>query len=235
MMNTVDICFVSVLGLTALVGVARGFLREFASVLAWVLACVAVFWVGPFVCAFVRSHVDSAFVADILSSVSLFFLVLVLVSLINTLCVGMTRGVLISPVDRLLGCVLGVLKGCVVLACIDLVSSCFVAREEIGLMQESALAPYVYHMSGALRAILPTKVQILLDDLARRNSAMSFGSGVAAAQGQKPEAGSAEEEAMLKHFGSLSPKASEGADANYTPAQQGQLDKIVSNQSARSA
>lgn len=223
-MNTVDFCVLSAIGITALIGIARGFIRELSSIMAWVLAGVATFWDVPFVNAFMRSHFESSFLADIITTVAVFLIAFIIVSLIGTVCASFIRGSMISPIDRLFGALLGSTKGIILISCLELISVCFVARNEMpSMIQQSVLIPYIYNLSDFVRSTLPDKARNFLDDLTYKNGSMTL----AQAQASRPVSPAKEGGDKLKELSTLIPKNPAGEEGSYTQTQQAHLNKIL--------
>jgi membrane protein required for colicin V production len=106
-----DIVAILLVGLASLAGLARGFVGEIVSLLAWVAGIAAVRFgfdlTKPFMMRFTGDEAGAA----ILSFVSLFLGAFILVRLIGGPVSRGTKGSIIGPVDRLLGLGFGAAKG----------------------------------------------------------------------------------------------------------------------------
>ncbi|MDR0625075.1 MAG: CvpA family protein [Holosporales bacterium] len=174
-MNIVDIVIAACVFFSFVVGISRGFIREISSIMAWVLAGVATFWDVPLLRIFIRSKIESALLADILTGASAFVIAFVIISLIGAICSGFVRGTLISPIDRALGALLGATKGIVILCCMEIIAECFVSRVEMPSPMKSSFLVnyYLYGLCDILRPLLPPSVNNYLDSLASKNAALS--------------------------------------------------------------
>lgn len=169
--NTVDLALVGAMGVTALIGLSRGFIRELASILAWVLAGVVTFWDIPILQALMKAHLSSAFMADVVAGLLVFVIAFAIVSLVGTLCANFIRGATVSPVDRLFGVCLGAAKGFFLLGCIELMVVCFLPRSEMPeMMRKSFLMPFVAEISDGIRSVLPKELQVFLDEMSSKNT-----------------------------------------------------------------
>jgi membrane protein required for colicin V production len=170
-MNIVDVVLLGVVFLTLLVGFWRGFIREFSSIMAWLLAGVATFWDIPILRTFIRSKVESALIADVITGVCVFIIAFVIISLIGTICAGFVRGTVLSPIDRALGGVLGGAKGAFLLCAANIIAECFVTRGEMPelIAQSFIMSFYVHDMSDALYPFLPEPIREYLAKLKSNN------------------------------------------------------------------
>lgn len=170
-LNTVDFALIGAMGVTALIGLSRGFIRELASILAWVLAGIVTFWDIPILQALMKAHISSAFVADVVAGLLVFVIAFAIVSLIGTLCANFVRGTTVSPVDRLFGTALGAAKGFFLLSCVELVAVSFVPRPEMPEgVQQSFLMPFVAEISDGVRSILPQEFQVFLSEVSSKST-----------------------------------------------------------------
>ncbi len=110
-MNWLDYTFLGVIGLSVLIGVVRGFVREVISVVTW----VAAFWVAirysPVAAALLEAWIESAMIRLVAAFAVLFIATLLagaLVGWLARLLVGRTG---LSGTDRTLGVVFGGLRG----------------------------------------------------------------------------------------------------------------------------
>ncbi len=114
-MNWLDVAIVAVLGLFVLVGVLRGFIAEFLSILTWAVSfAVAWFFSGDFTGWFV-GHVQDADLRSVLVFFVLFFVTFIAMAIASHL----TRKIWLKSgsqaADRILGGLVGFVKGSAVI------------------------------------------------------------------------------------------------------------------------
>lgn len=109
-----DIVILAIIGVSALVSVFRGFLREMLSLLAWVLA----FWVAltftPLLAPWLAGLVEVPSIRFILAFAALFVLTLLSVSLAGYLIVKVMGKTGLTGTDRMLGLLFGLARGGVI-------------------------------------------------------------------------------------------------------------------------
>lgn len=106
-----DIVAILLVGLAALAGLARGFVGEVFSLLAWVAGFAAVRFGFDVTKPLVQPYVGDEAGAAILAFVLLFLGAFILVRLLGGSVSRGTRGSIIGPVDRVLGLGFGAAKG----------------------------------------------------------------------------------------------------------------------------
>jgi len=115
--NTLDIVIVAVMGLSAVIGLYRGLVRELLSLAAWVGAGWAAIAFHDPVKRLLERWIDEPQWAGIVAGAGLFLIVLVaLMILAGYLSGGVKRASLLAPANRMLGVIFGLLRGGVVVA-----------------------------------------------------------------------------------------------------------------------
>jgi membrane protein required for colicin V production len=215
-MNIVDAAILVVLLLVSIVGVAKGFIRELSSIIAWVLAGIASLWDIPMLQTFMRAHFDSAFVADIIAGVFVCVIAFTIVSLIGTICSGFIRGTVISPLDRFLGAVLCVAKWIFLISCLEISVNFFISRDEMhSEVKQSVLAKVIYDLSDWILSVLPNDLKQFLDELSYRKIIDITNDATTTKE-------------TVKNLGTLSTKVIDNvADGVYTNEQKDQLNKVL--------
>lgn len=233
-----DLIIGGILLVTLAVGVSRGFIREVTSVLAWILAGIATFWDIPLLRTFMASHFSSVLIADAMAAVVAFVIAFTIISLIGTVCASLVRGSFISPLDRGLGALAGILKGVVLLSGLEIVVSCFVPRTAMPeAVRSGYLMPIIYQVSDFIYAQLPASAKEHLGRLAKQNlslmasspasgSKTSTESNSSAQPEKKPEEPTKPTEAV-KELGQLEPKAEASPGGLYTEDQNERLNRVM--------
>ncbi len=115
MLTAADWVIIAVVGISAILSVLRGFVREAASIIAWIAAFLITgrFYnqVAPL---FVFSH--DALTRNVLAVIVLFVVTLILVGMAGRLICTMVQKAGLSGFDRLLGIVFGVVRGVLIMA-----------------------------------------------------------------------------------------------------------------------
>lgn len=106
-----DIVILAVIGISALMSLWRGFLREVLSLLAWVLAFWLAYSFTPHAASWLAEYIEIPSIRFILGFAVLFVLTLLTVSLIGHIIVKMVGKTGLTGTDRILGLLFGMARG----------------------------------------------------------------------------------------------------------------------------
>lgn len=163
-MNPADIVILAVVGISALVSLIRGFVREVFSLLVWVLA----FWVGLHfvddIAVHLDGHIEVASVRMLLAFAGLFLLTLVVGGLMGYLLGKLVDKTGLSPTDRLLGALFGAVRGAVLVVAAVLLLGWTAFPRDVW-WQESRLLPPFERLAERAAAYLPEGIEQPLEFL----------------------------------------------------------------------
>lgn len=115
-MNWVDIAILVVILLSALVGLARGLVREVLSLGVWLVALAVGYFYYKGVAEWLTAYIDQPNVRLALAFVGIVLVVLVLGSILSALLSALIHRTGLTGVDRVLGLVFGTGRGIVLVA-----------------------------------------------------------------------------------------------------------------------
>lgn len=118
-----DIAVFAIVGFAAIAGLARGFVSETTSLLAWVAGVVAVRYFHTEAKMFVRGWMDNESGASVVALLGLFFGAFLVVRVVGGALSSATKASVIGPVDRILGLGFGAAKGVVAATLMFLLAS----------------------------------------------------------------------------------------------------------------
>jgi membrane protein required for colicin V production len=120
--NWVDYSILSVIGLSTIISVIRGFIREALSLAIWGLASWLSLQFGSDVGHFFVASIPSANARLAIGCLIVFFTTLIIGMIINSLVAVIIRKTGLSSTDRLLGTLFGIIRGILIVAVILLFS-----------------------------------------------------------------------------------------------------------------
>lgn len=140
-MSDIDWIIIGVLGISGLVSLIRGFVKEALSLLIWFVAFVLAIALSPKLAHLLSGWFAHETLQMIAAFVLLFVGTLIVGGLVNQLIVSLLSKAGLGPLDRLLGMVFGVLRGAIiVLACLMIVPA-VISVEGQSWWQTSSLIP----------------------------------------------------------------------------------------------
>ena len=113
-MNWADWAIVGVLGLSALISVVRGFIKEAVSLLIWLAAAVVASVFHERLAVWLVDFIGTPSLRLVAAWIALFVSVLIVGGLINFLLGQLVKATGLSGTDRLLGIVFGVARGLII-------------------------------------------------------------------------------------------------------------------------
>lgn len=128
-LNTADVLIISTILISTVIGIYRGFLRELLTVMVWLIAAVLAYIygkaMGDYLVFFENAAVKEAL------GMFIVFIAVVLVGMVVKIIVakaGKIPG--ITTIDRIIGALFGVIRGCVLVVLVLLVSSNNIEKQD---------------------------------------------------------------------------------------------------------
>lgn len=156
-MTGFDYAVLGVLGLSAVIGIWRGLLREVFALAAWIAATLAAMLFAGEVAAWLPASFATPLVRAVIAVIVLFFAVLMAVSLGGVFASRLARAVGLSFLDRTLGAVFGIARGALILVVLVLVAGLTALPKE-PFWREAKLAAPLETAAIAVKPYLPRAV-----------------------------------------------------------------------------
>lgn len=154
-----DFIVIAVLLLSAILAFIRGFTREMFSLLGWVGAAAAAWFLLPYTEPYAREIVNDVLAARIIASIAVFIVVLFAITFIGSPVSGRVRESHFSSMDRLLGGLFGVVRGAVLIVLGYLVLVSFYPKDsQIPWMRDAVSKPYLERGLRVAEGLLPEGV-----------------------------------------------------------------------------
>jgi len=221
-MNPLDLGVIAIIGLSAIFAFARGFVREALSIVAWVGAGFITLYGFNAVYAIVDPMVHNPLLSQLIAGFGLFVVALIVLTILTGIVARTVRSSGLSPIDRTLGFVFGLLRGAFIVSLAYLLLDVSVQKNDRPVwLREAKSEPYLQQGADVLRGLLPESVRIkssaAADDFMRTVPA--------AVEAQK---------AMRALTNPTAPPAAAPTQAapvpTYKPSDQRELDRLINNQ-----
>lgn len=169
-MNYVDIGVLVVIGLSALLALGRGLIKEILSLFGWVGAAIATYLIYfhvPAVRDFAHKQIAEPLFADIAAAVVVFTVSLIVLGIINHFVVSRIPTGFLGPLDKSLGLVFGLARGAL------LVAIAYILLEYVlpnradwpPVVQEARSEPYAANAANYLKGLIPADLKERTDEI----------------------------------------------------------------------
>jgi membrane protein required for colicin V production len=155
-MTWVDAAAISIIVLSAMFSLVRGFVREMLGVAAWLGAAFAGLKGYTYVQPYVGSVITVPNLITPISIGAVFIVILIILSIVSAWVGGIVRESALSSLDRSLGLVFGAIRGFVILALGYVGLSLFVpAAQWPSPVVNARMLPYAFDGANMLAGLLP--------------------------------------------------------------------------------
>jgi membrane protein required for colicin V production len=154
-----DIIVVAIIGLSALFGFIRGFLREVLSIGSWIVAGLATWFGLPYLRPFASQYISHELIADVATGIAIFLVVLVVASVISHFITRSVRESSLGPLDRSLGILFGIARGAAIVSVALLICDNFYAPDNRPQwLKDARTLPVVQIGADFVRQFVPASV-----------------------------------------------------------------------------
>ena len=129
-LNNLDVIILIIVGISALIALSRGLMKEVLSIVGWVLGCAAIIYLLPILNPITEIYVKSGTMAGILTSIVILIVFLVFWILMTGRIVSKIRSSKLSNLDRMLGLFFGVVRACFLIILLNILISWIVPKEK---------------------------------------------------------------------------------------------------------
>ena len=153
----VDYAILTIIGISALISILRGFVREALSLLGWIVAIWVSLSFADEIAALLIDKISVPSVRTASAFLILFFACLIVAGVINYLAGKLIEKTGLSGTDRMLGVVFGTVRGAVVVGILVLLAG-FTAVPQDPWWDQSMLLKHFESMAVELRGFLPSEI-----------------------------------------------------------------------------
>ncbi len=140
---------------SAVLAMVRGFSREILSIASWAAAAAAAYFFYPVVLPYVTPYIDNAQIALAAAAAIVFFVALIVVSVITMKVADFIIDSRVGALDRTLGFVYGAARGILVIAVALLFFNWLVGENRPSWVAQAKSLPLLEGIGERLQALLP--------------------------------------------------------------------------------
>lgn len=154
-----DMIILGITFLSAILGFARGFVREIFGVISWVGGGILTYIGMPYMRTIARQFIEKEMVADIAAAIGLFVVFLIIFNIISHFLSNLIRESVLSSIDRALGFFFGLARGFIILSGVQLIIGTFLPVEKYpDTIRNNRFLPLIVSGSQWIVHISPQKV-----------------------------------------------------------------------------
>jgi len=140
---------------SAMLAMVRGFSREVLSIASWLAAAIAAYFFYPLVLPYVAPYIDHPQLALAASAAAVFFVALIIVTVITMKIADFIIDSRVGALDRTLGFLYGAARGILVVAVGLMFFNWLVASNQPGWVANAKSRPLLETIGQKLAALLP--------------------------------------------------------------------------------
>ena len=155
-LNNLDVVFLIIVGISALVGIVRGMTKEVLSVVGWVLAALALYFLVPIVDPIMQQYIASKMLCSIVSGIAILIVFCIVWLLTADRLAAVVRSSKLSAVDRILGFVFGAARGAIIVILIAVMITALIPEQsKEGVFAQSQYFKLANNTAEPLKAMIP--------------------------------------------------------------------------------
>ena len=128
-LNNLDIVILIILGLSALIALSRGLIKEVLSIIGWVLGSASIIYLLPIFTPITKEYIANGMIAGVVTSIFILILFMVIWILLTGNIVGKVRSSKLSSVDRVLGLFFGIMRAFLLIVLLNILISWIMPKE----------------------------------------------------------------------------------------------------------
>ena len=161
--NNLDVIILILVGVSGLIALSRGLIKEVLSIVGWVLSGCAVIWLLPFFTKITNQYIDSGLISGIISAIFILILFMVIWIILTDNMVGKIRSSKLSGLDRILGLFFGIVRAFLLVILINiLVNWCVPEGQQPEFIQKSKYFRIAGNFAQPIEDLIPQETLDLI-------------------------------------------------------------------------
>ena len=160
-MSIVDIAIIVIVIVSLLIGLYRGFIREFFSLVSWLLSLYVAWSFAGSAAVYLESYLEQPDFRVMVSFAGIFVVSLMVLSIISHFVQNLLAFAALIGVDRYLGMLFGITRGVIIVALMVMVGT-FMDFASQPWWKTSLLAGYFSPVIDLIRELLPASLAQLV-------------------------------------------------------------------------
>ncbi len=166
-LNNLDIIILFIVGISALIALSRGLVKEVLSIIGWILGTVSVIYLLPIVIPFAKNYIDNGYIAGAVSSICILVLFFIVWIYTTSGIVGKIRTSKLNGMDRLLGLFFGIARAFLLIILFYILMGWVVPQEnQSEIFKKSKYFNLAGSFAEPLEKLIPEETMKLIKDKA---------------------------------------------------------------------
>ena len=155
-LNNMDIAILVIVGISALIALGRGLVKEVLSIVGWVLAGAAVIYLLPVLNPFTLKYIESGWMAGIATAAFILIVFMIVWIYATAGVVGKIRTSKLSGLDRLLGLFFGIVRAFLLIVLMYiLISWMMPVKSQPDLLKKSKYFQIAGNLAEPIQKLIP--------------------------------------------------------------------------------
>lgn len=168
-----DLGVIAVVLISGLLAMLRGFTREVLAIGSWVAAAAAAYYLHPLLLPYVKPYVSKDTIAMAAAAAGVFFITLILVSIITVKISDLILDSKVGALDRSLGFVFGAARGFLLCVVAFIFFDWFVPKNQPAWVNDARTKPILQATGEKLKDLLPEDPEGILAGLKKKGGAQN--------------------------------------------------------------
>lgn len=155
-LNNLDVIILIVVGISALIALSRGLVKEVLSIIGWVLGTTAIIYMLPVLTPIASLYIKTGWLAGAVTSLFILLTFLIIWILFTGRIVGKIRNSKLSNLDRMLGLFFGIIRAFLLVILSYILISWMIPKDkQAEVLQESKYFNIAGQFAQPIEALIP--------------------------------------------------------------------------------
>ena len=172
-LNNLDVIILIIVGISALIALSRGLVKEVLSIIGWVLVTSAIVYMLPILTPIASLYIKSGLMAGIVTSIFILISFLICWILLTGKIVGKVRSSKLSNVDRILGLFFGVVRAALLVILFNILINWMIPKEnQADVLTKSKYFNIAGEFAKPIEGLIPQNTLDIIKDRAKQSQSV---------------------------------------------------------------
>ncbi len=169
-LNNLDVIILIIVGISALIALSRGLVKEVLSIIGWVLGTAAIIYMLPILTPIASLYIKSGLMAGIVTSIFILITFLIIWILMTGKIVGKVRSSKLSNVDRMLGLFFGIVRAALLVILFNILINWMIPKNrQAEVLTESKYFNIAGEFAKPIESLIPQSTLDIIKEKAKQS------------------------------------------------------------------